>query len=286
MRPLRLFLAAVLLAVGSVSASAAPLVIGTTTNAGRWLSDPYYSSLRAALLDPANFGSDGVVDRAVEFASPADTITDEYLSGLDVFFLNEPYNPLLASEVQALKDFVLGGGSLVMVSESGGNSAISAVLAALDGSSLMDAHVGAEGSNVFPVTGSSSLLDGPFGSLAGQALGGSPGAPILLGTHSSAVATYGPAVVVSEIPPDALAPGSGRVLTLGDVLFMNYFVPGHPSAFAPDDENLILALNYFAAVANGGGQVPPVEPGNNVPEPTLVLLLGAGCLVAARRVRR
>ncbi|BCS35618.1 hypothetical protein TBR22_A48520 [Luteitalea sp. TBR-22] len=279
MRVIRQLVFTLLAVAIGASASAAPFVVGTTSNAGRWVSDSVYSSLRGALLDPQRFGPGGVVDRPVQFAAPGGPITGQYLAGVDTFFLNEPYEALSTAEIDALKAFVLSGRSLLMVSESEGNAAIDAVLQALDGSSIGGFH-GTTGSDVYALGGSSALLAGPFGNLAGQALGGSPGAGITLGSRSTAVATYGSHVLVSEMAPGALAPNSGRVLVLGDVLFMNYFWPG--GGIAPDPDNAILALNYFAAAANTS---PSTDPGHDVPEPVTVLLLGVAGLAAARRAR-
>ena len=83
-----------------------------------------YDQLKAALKDPANFGSSGVVKKG-SFAVPAAPITTGLsfpgtLSNLDVFFGGLPTSEYSAGEIAALQAFNADGRALVLNSNAPG----------------------------------------------------------------------------------------------------------------------------------------------------------------------
>lgn len=78
---------------------------------------PFYSELRAALVDPANFGPGGRVGKGQFVVSTARNvkITPEALAPLDVFVTAIPSGEYDDGEIAALRAFVAGGNALVLL---------------------------------------------------------------------------------------------------------------------------------------------------------------------------
>ena len=75
-----------------------------------------YSALRDELVNPANFGSGGALNKGRFQIGPVGLtdITPGALANLDVFFAGIPRDGYLPSESNALQSFVLNGGGLVL----------------------------------------------------------------------------------------------------------------------------------------------------------------------------
>ena len=74
-----------------------------------------FSSMRADLLNPANFSDQGVIPRPIEFLPPVTTLTAGALSQADIVLLSKYDDtvPLSAAELIALDSYVQQGGGLV-----------------------------------------------------------------------------------------------------------------------------------------------------------------------------
>ncbi len=126
------------------------------------------SNIRTDLSNPSNVGPGGIVNDSVSFAAATGTLDAAYLGGVDVFFLSE-VSTLSAAEVSDLTSFVLGGGSLVLVTNSvaSGRVGANAMLQALDGGSIGDPAGGDQGANVGSLVASGAATVGPFGNIVG-----------------------------------------------------------------------------------------------------------------------
>ena len=263
-----------LVLICSVTLSAGVITIGST-NSGRPFLGSNYDNLRGILSDPAKFGPGGVVTNSVAFASAIGAITAPALAGYQIFFLTEP-GALSSGEITALQTAVLAGMALVAVADSGGNSGISSLLAALDGGSMSGVGGGQSSTAAF-VAGSGLSTGGPFGAVSGT-LGSSALTPTTPGTASTTILTNSGSVLTIEMAPGALGAGSGAVIVMGDVLWMNYFVGaggGSGGTLYGDTKHAIMASNWIGAVGA-------------VPEPSTFALLGGGivALFFASRARR
>jgi hypothetical protein len=242
----------ILLAGCLLPLSAEVEAIGSYAGSVRPFLGSDYSHLRADLQNPAYFGPGGVVASTFSFLPAVATIDAADLAGTDIFFLTEP-GALSGSAVTAVHNYVLSGGKLVLVSDSGSDPGIKAVMGALDGGTLSgSAGINGVGGSI---VGSGLATNGPFGTAT---------APLGLSLHTTIVPGASTTVIVTDGTPEygeiargALGPGSGAVAIMGDVSWMNYFI-GPGATLATTDTNRIMALNFMAAT--GPSSVP--EPGS------------------------
>jgi hypothetical protein len=217
---------------------------------------------RASLL--ANFPGSSI--------TATDTLTPEFLSGIDVLFLvSAQYDgvgitPLSAAEKTAVYNFVLGGGGAIMLAEDYADHPSAQSLVDPFGVTIDDDGVGGLQACTIP---SHPTFDGPFGVQPFFAVYGS-GAFTNLGPYATSLSeeqTTGLPVMAS-IESGVLGPGSGRVLMFGDVsAFADPIVDG---GYFSQGETLFL--NSIAFVA--------------APEPGSIALAGLGLLALGLVGRR
>jgi hypothetical protein len=235
--------------VGSV----ADVRFSTTGVAGWTLDGTEMVTTRAKLLELANFGPGGTVADAISIDDIAGEITENVLSGLDVFFVGYfdegNINDFSVSEIAALQDWVMGGGVIILTCDNPSYD------------QLCDAfgHPSASSGGSSPVVVEASalghpLFDGPFGTISSFQSAGdigyfasANGATIL--ARESSVDTY-PQIMER-------ASGSGLVLLVGDVDTMSDF-GGHLSAGTGiSTDNDIWLGNLFAYAADQSNVAPP-----------------------------
>lgn len=76
-----------------------------------FLTGNSFTTLRAQLADPANFGPDGIFPSAITLVPPVDSLTADVFQDVDIFFLG-PDTRLAPCEQKVLGQFVAGGGGL------------------------------------------------------------------------------------------------------------------------------------------------------------------------------
>jgi PEP-CTERM motif len=254
----------------------------------RAFSSVDYENIRARLLNPANFGAGGVVPDTVAFAPDLSVANAASLAGLDVLVMSEvfkqPGSPLFAGEAEAIRDFVLGGGCLCMITDTlhatnppGGNgtSPTNAILS-LFGAGAVGASdlTGLQSSLAGAITGSGGIVtSGLFGTLtAGSNFGATWHNPLTAVGPTVAFASRNGTPVAMGIEPGALGVGSGGVLVTGDILFADFFIPPDGTDALENEANAIMFLNFLSGC----------KP---VPEPSSLFLsaIGLGGLAVARR---
>lgn len=234
-----------------------------------------YSNARTHLLNPANFGAGGVVSEAVSILPAVSSVSGATLAGVDIFVITE-CSTRGAAEVSALTSYVMGGGNLLVVEDSmAGSDLANQVLSALDGTT-MSGGGGSQGSNVGAIIGATPALAGPFAAVG--PLSASLTSVITPGSALVGTVSNSGALMAGEILPGALGASSGAVLAMGDVLFMNFFVP--PATLYGDDvDNANYLMNWVAGGGSGPG--PTV-----IPEPATMALGLLGLVAIAVRKRR
>jgi hypothetical protein len=120
-------------------------------------SGAYYSDLRAALLDSANFGRGGVIPRPVELLPSVSRLTGSVLAEADIVLISVNDVPLDDCERSSLHSFVeQGGGVLAFFNDAG-----------FEVGPIFEAtgREGIEGGDVIVKQPRSPLAKGPFGTL-------------------------------------------------------------------------------------------------------------------------
>ncbi len=181
-----------------------------TGNEWSFVEGAHFSRARANLVDPAFFGTRGVVARPVRVGSGMETAAEATLGGTHVFFTGwteaSSYTP---SERSALQSMVSRGMNLVLTSDDIGHS-----IADLFETTLVQANNEPETNTA--VAAEHPIFAGPFGRItefrgAGQIghFRGWPEGAVLLAANS-----MGPTMVL--IPRGVLSSGSGAVLLISD----------------------------------------------------------------------
>jgi hypothetical protein len=169
----------------------------------------YLSQFRASLADPANFGPGGTVPRTVRLAPPTDVASATTLAGTDVFLIGYvPTFTFTPEERQALRDFAVAGGNLIVSADDVDHSVVDVF-----GLTQADA-----GGNTLTVTDPGSpLAAGPFGTATTIQGALSTGFFPSLGPDALPVASNAGGVALAVIPPGRLGPRSGTVVLVADI---------------------------------------------------------------------
>ena len=202
------------------------------------LTEGFLSSTRGYVLDPANFGTGGTVERSYQIGPGVDVVSAATLAGVDVFFTGwVPSGSYTEEEKQALRAFVLGGGTLIATTDDTGHSMVDVFgLIQGDGS-------GNPTENTITEPGH-PLANGPFGAVTAfnqyMATGHYPS----LGPDAHEIGRNAQGTSLAVIERGALGPGSGAVILVADVdVFSDEVVGG-----AVVNATLIKNVFAFAAV--------------------------------------
>jgi hypothetical protein len=163
----------------------------------------------------------------------APSLTPAFLSGLDVLIVSSVNNsggivPLSASEQTALFNYVLGGGTVLILAEEYLDHVSAQSLLTPFGITIDDDHVSGlqYGTILNPAH---PIFDGPFGVQSQFAVLGS-GVFTDLGPYATSLATMDSTgyPILASIEAGALGPGSGRVILMPDATpFADPIVDGY-----------------------------------------------------------
>jgi hypothetical protein len=210
-----------------------------------------YDTLRAALTNPANFGTGGIVNCSVT-VTPETALADlNYLNTVDVFFIGDSFSGLSAAEAADLQVWHSLGGHIILLADSNGGTGENTVLAAI-GAGTSYVGSGCGGPGTFS-TASDEILGGPFGSLLGGTFSITPSTVLQLdnivrlhvtcASNDFQWASYARGTVNGQ--------KSGIVMIGGCPSWFDLFTATSSSFY--DQNNLTYALNVFAAMCTGGG---------------------------------
>lgn len=217
-----------------------------------------------ALLNTANFGPSGVVKDVQFTIQDVSSITAQMLSDTDIFVAMFPYGTpwgVTSTEAQLLKNFVDGGGSLIVSSDASTNYA--STIGAYWGVGLVNGWASTGGSSsIINHTVAPGFTDGPFGVASSLSWWSNATSQVSTPGSSTLIDSFG---MVSVIAPTATA---GSVVFYGDTdIFTGY------SYYGADWPK--LALNLFAYSAH--------STHTNVPEPSTFALFAVAVVVSILR---
>jgi len=238
-----------------------------TPDSGLWAFDgAYLTDFRAALENPAYFGSGGIVDETINTVG-LDAINAATLSTADMFISTWISDADGAAFGDAVVDFFLNGGDLYLLQDDSSHDYIGQLLGLT--TSVSTGSVS---------NGGVPLFDGPFGTATdvtqhynvGQldaaaisAHNGHIGGTNVEGQVTSAFWAAG-----------EYAAGAGSLFIVADIdMIASTTACGLPvcgASYAPLNDNGIYALNTFSFLKENGG--------TSVPEASSIYLLAFGLL--------
>lgn len=241
-RPMIALAALSALALSSFATSAAALEVGSLASSRvgtAWTLDgANMEAARAKLENPSNFGLAGTVPEAIDVTDVAATLTAGVLAPFDAFFIGYTADGLLsAGELNALRNWVIGGGVAIVTCDDLGHDEVCNFFGRTLGGPATSPATPTPGFEAHP------FFAGPFGIASS----------ITLFSNISFLATLGPAGVVAVdagarpvIAVEGL--GAGFVVYLGDVDMISDFTLTPGAAINPAQDNDVFLGNLFAAV--------------------------------------
>jgi len=229
------------LALTSFATSAAALEVGSlaVSRVGAWtLGGVEMESARAKLENPSNFGLGGTVPEAIDVTDVAATLSAGVLAPFDTFFIGyTPDGELSFAELNALRNWVIGGGDAILTCDDLGHDETCGFFGRTLGGPATSPATPTPGFEAHP------LFVGPFGVASSITLSG----------NFSYLATLGPAGVVAVdagsrpiIAVESL--GAGFVVYLGDVDMISDATLTPGAAINPAQDNDVFLGNLFAAL--------------------------------------
>jgi hypothetical protein len=247
---LALILLALPLFLAAPAATQPAALVIESYDAGRtddeWgFTEAFLAETRAYVQDPASFGPGGVVPRAFTVGPGVAVASAASLASADVFFTGwVPTGSYTAAERTALRDFVLGGGTLIATTDDTAHTMVDTFgLTQGDGSGFPTVNT---------ITNSTHpIASGPFGAVASFNQYFNTGHYPTLGPDAVEVGRNPQGTSLAVIDPGVLGPGAGAVILVADV---DVFSNGNtaPGGGAVVNENLIKNIFAFAAAAATG----------------------------------
>jgi CSLREA domain-containing protein len=205
------------------------------------LNEALLNETRGYLQDGALFGATGIVDHAYDVAPGIRVANARTLAGADVFFTGWVTTAsYTAAEKEALRQFVLGGGTLIATTDDTGHTMVDAFgLEQADGA-------GNPTENVITAP-DHAIANGVFGTVTTYNQYAATGHYSALGPDAHEVGRYksGPGTTIAVIERGRLGPGSGAAVFVADV---DVFTTGGATA------NETLIKNIFAFAAGEGAR--------------------------------
>ncbi len=260
-RKMKKILVSLVLLVSLGGLQAVPFVIGgpdgSLAPVTPYWTDGSLAAYRGALENATNFGAGGVVSREIQ-TSTLTQINATTLAGVDAFIAPAWHDSAPATAVNAVKDFFLAGGHLILMND---RNDFDPVGDAIEIPTLVQ-------TSATTSTGNAPLFDGPFGAFGAinhAGLRGNLDPAVVSNTGGTAVG-FGQFGGITAAVWDAgvFAPGAGSLVIITDVDMVRT-----TGSFSPLNNNGRFGLNIAAFVVNSDNVVP--EPGT-----CLLLFLGLG----------
>jgi len=228
-----------------------------------------YSAFESALLGLSNTIVPGV-----------STLTDADLAGVDVFFAGTSSHILTPAESTVIRNFVMGGGCLLLESNSDSSEQASAnsFLAALGLGSPYDGGIGGVNSSTGGtfLNVASTTTVGPFGDLRGSDFGTSLTGTINP-TGGTLIGTVGEINTMVEFKP---FPSGGKVLAVADPYGFNIFQRPGDSLFNANNQKAYL--NFIESKTAG----TPVPESSSALGVLVFGALGAGSVLKRKQQQK
>lgn len=249
---------------------------GIDSSGGGWQwNGAGMDGFRAAVADPARFGTDGIVKVSVSTAT-LPSITADALVEIDCFVSPAIADSDLSQEdIDTLVAWFLGGGDFLLLNDRDDFDALGAALGL---PTLPGPGFGGNENFVATVVDDGAIANGPFGSIASflqRSLVGHLDAKAVSTSDGVVLATNSAGVAAAYWPRGAFGPTSGKLVIVTDVDAIADTV-GYPGLadYAALNANAQLALNAVAYLLAD----PPCEADRNgdgtVDAADLAILLG------------
>jgi len=231
--------------------------------------------LKTSLLSESNFGGSTAVVKDVKFTSITLSNSFDYqtYSDADIFvaiFGEDASTSLTQTQANGLRDFVLNGGSLIVVADYDPRSIQSAnLVGALFGGVTFQSGSSAATTNFLDIPAFSDITDGPFGKVNSVSWGSNIASTISQSGDSTILDTR---AIVSVIAPTE---------TRGSVFFFHDPYNFFGTYAYGDHHNLLLNMFNYSAESVGG-----TGTSNTVPEPCTVMLMSLSVIgFGLKRIR-